>query len=191
MGARNHISKSRKRFESWKIQTSEGGGGQGGKMPSPPHMLTNQETALLTGEGLMLQMEAPLRECSRLLQAKYLINDSQQTHKLIPTHIHTQLPFSCGPETELNVPLEQFGWRGTAQKTQVHHTNVRAHIRSEAAATETQTGYSPHPCGAQSFLPCIFANVWKPLTQTAAAKAQPKPRGLYRSSLYKHCSAPN
>lgn len=25
MAARNHISKSRKRFESWKIQTSEGG----------------------------------------------------------------------------------------------------------------------------------------------------------------------
>lgn len=84
------------------------GGGQGGKMPSPQQMLTNQETASLTREGLMPQMEAPLRECSRLLQAKYLISDSQQTHKLIPTHIHTQMPFSGGPETELNVPLQQF-----------------------------------------------------------------------------------
>ncbi len=74
-------------------------------MPSPLQTLTTQEAASLTGEGLMPELEALLRECRGSLQAKYLINDSQQTHfktpKLRHTHTYrnlcTQLPFSTGP----------------------------------------------------------------------------------------------
>lgn len=56
-------------------------------MPNLPQSLTTQEPASLTGEGLPLDSEAPLRECSESLQAKYLINDSQQTHiKSADTH---------------------------------------------------------------------------------------------------------
>lgn len=65
-------------------------------MPSPPQKLTTQEAASLTGEGLTPELEAPLRECSGSLQAKYLINDSQQTHikthRLTHTHIYTHSP---------------------------------------------------------------------------------------------------
>lgn len=53
-------------------------------MPSPPQTVTTQEAASLAGEGPTTELEAPLRECSGSLQAKYLINDSQQTH--IKTH---------------------------------------------------------------------------------------------------------
>lgn len=62
-------------------------------MPSPPQKLTTHEAASLTGEGLTPELEAPLRECSESLQAKYLINDSRQTHikthGIISTHKHS------------------------------------------------------------------------------------------------------
>lgn len=69
--------------------------GRGGKMPNLPQSLTTQEPASLTGEGLPLDSEAPLRECSESLQAKYLINDSQQTHI---KSTHTPPPSSAGPQ---------------------------------------------------------------------------------------------
>lgn len=92
--ARSDISKIEKRFESWQIQMC-GRRGRGGKMPNLPQSLTTQEPASLTGEGLPLDSEAPLRECSESLQAKYLINDSQQTHI---KSTHTPPPSSAGPQ---------------------------------------------------------------------------------------------
>lgn len=51
------------------------------------------------------------------------------------------------------------------------HTHSRTHTQW-AAATETQTGYSPHPFGAHPTLPCILANVWEPLTQSWQAQSR-------------------
>lgn len=39
-------------------------------MPSPLPKLTTQEAASVTGEGLMADLEASLRECSESLRAK-------------------------------------------------------------------------------------------------------------------------
>jgi len=71
MGGGNRISKTNKKkgFESWQIQVPERRGHRG-KMPSPPHRLTSQEPVLLSREGLMLGLEASLRECSESLRAK-------------------------------------------------------------------------------------------------------------------------
>lgn len=93
MGARSHISKiEKKRFGHGKFKRLKGGAREV-KMPSPPQKLTTQEAAPLRGEGLKLETEAPLRECTESLQAKYLINDSRQTriktHRLIHTHTYT------------------------------------------------------------------------------------------------------
>lgn len=60
-------------------------------MPSPPQKPATQEAASLTGEGLMPELGGLIEgECSESLQAKYLINDSQQTHiKDTQAHTHT------------------------------------------------------------------------------------------------------
>lgn len=92
-------------------------------MPNLPQSLTTQEPASLTGEGLPLDSEAPLRECSESLQAKYLINDSQQTH-IKSTHTHHRHPPLVHNETELNAPLQQFLRQGPELKTQVHHAPI-------------------------------------------------------------------
>lgn len=150
-------------------------------MPSPLHTLTTQEAASLTGEGLMPELEALLRECRGSLQAKYLINDSQQTHfkthKLRHTHTHTEIcALNCHSplvhnQTELNVPFSNSSDRAQSSKLKsIMHIETHEHTEactlthicrekdtcSETAATETETGYSTHPCGAQPFPPCIF-----------------------------------
>lgn len=75
---------------------------------------------MVTGEGRMLESEAPLRECSVSWQTKYLINDSQHTHK--DTCAHTYILNYNSPQTknevEFNVPLQQFLLKGPDLKSE-------------------------------------------------------------------------
>lgn len=130
-------------------------------------MLTTQEAAFLTGEGLTRGSEAPPRVCSRFLQAKYLINDSQQTHMKDHTHMHAWQPFSSGPQWNWIKPgpsaIRAAGLSGSPgyiiedtrplRHTYIHtHTHTRTDLQLQKHRQDTAHTHAVHSLPCHAFL---------------------------------------